>query len=146
MMDANKIIAEWKEDSKINPNELAEESNRIPQLHAKYLDYLSNERREMKKEKQRLKKLQFDKYEYFTGRMSTDKLQERGWKPFPHKVMKNDIDRYMEGDDDVIRQKMRVSELEENVETLESIIDNINRRTFVIGNSIKWMNFTNGVV
>lgn len=144
-MEISDILLQWKEDARLDPNELAMESNKIPQLHAKYLELLSNARQEMKKEKQRLKKLQLDKYEYFSGRMPTEKLNQRNWKPFPHKILKNDIDRYIDGDDDIIKQRMVLSGLEEKVEVLESIIDSVNKRTFVIGNSIKWNQFTNGV-
>lgn len=145
-MNNDVIMEMWRKDSEINPNELGEESNKTPQLHAKYLKILSEERTEYRKEKQRLKKLQLDKYEYYSGRMSTDKLQQRQWKPFPHKILKNDIDKYIEGDDDIISQRMRISFIEEKVEVLESIIDQINKRTFVIKNSIEWLRFTNGTI
>jgi len=145
-MTLSEIHESWKKDAEIDPNELGKESNEIPKLHAKYLKELSNNRFQLRQEKQKLKKLEFDKYEYFSGRMSTDELQRRKWRPFPHKILKNDIDRYMNGDDDILKQRNQVSELEEKVNTLESIIDNINRRSFTIKNAIEFMKFTNGLV
>lgn len=145
-MTLSEIHESWEADAKINPNELAQESNEIPKLHAKYLKELSFARSEYRTEKQRLKKLEFDKYQYFSGRMSTDELTKRKWKPFPHKILKNDIDKHIEGDSDVLAQKLRLGEAEEKVNVLESIIDNVNRRSFTIGNAIKWHQFTNGVI
>lgn len=144
-MEIDEILSQWKEDAQIDSNELGAESNKIPQLHAKYLDIMSHERRKLKHEKQKLKTLEFDKYEFFSGRMPTEKLKEKGWKPFPHKILKNEIDKYIESDKEVVSQKLYISDLQEKVETLESIIDQINKRTFVIKNSIEWLRFTNGI-
>lgn len=136
----------WKSDGKIDGNELAMESNRIPQLHGKYLNFLTDERMVLKRMSYKLKQIELEKDEYYSGRMSTDKMTAKGLRPFPHKIMRSDLDKYIHADKDVIEFKLKMAEKQECVSVLESIIDQINKRTFVIGNAIKWNQFTNGIV
>lgn len=145
-MTPNDIHDLWKVDSHINGVELAEESLKIPQLHGKYLNFLTDSRTTLKRMKFKMKQLLLEKDEFYSGRMSTDKLVAKGLKPFPHKVMKADLEKYVTADKEVIEFQLKMAEKEECVAVLESIIDQINKRTFVIGNAIKWNQFTNGVV
>jgi hypothetical protein len=41
-MDINEIQKMWKEDSKIDPDNLHLESLKIPQLHSKYYEIFNN--------------------------------------------------------------------------------------------------------
>ena len=41
MIDLDTILSEWKEDSQIPKNQLDEASRKTPELHHKYLSYLS---------------------------------------------------------------------------------------------------------
>lgn len=136
----------WKVDGKINGVELADESLKIPQLHGKYLNFLSDNRTTLKRMRLKLKQLLLEKDEYYSGRMATDKLVAKGLKPFPHKVMKGDLEKYVNADKEVIELQLKIADKEEMISVLESIIDQINKRTFVIGNAIKWNQFTNGLV
>lgn len=145
-MKPNEIHELWRKDSEIDQYDLAKESSNIPQLHARYLKLLSEARENYRTEKERLNKLKFAKFEYFSGRMSTDELKRRQWKPFPHKVLKNDIDKYVDADSDIVAQKLKLGEANECVNVLESIVDHINKKTFVIKNMIEWNKFTNGVI
>lgn len=136
----------WKVDGTFNGSELDQESYRIPQLHGKYLNFLSNERQNLKRFKREHTKIEHFKYSYYEGRISSDKLQELGIKPFPHKLLKSDIDRYVKSDDEVQNSKERIDNTIEKIEVLESILDNINKRTFMIRSAIDWQKFTNGVI
>ena len=49
MLDLESILAEWKEDSKIDISTLAECSKNTPELHAKYLEYHAQTRLRLKK-------------------------------------------------------------------------------------------------
>ena len=41
MIELEKVLSEWKEDSQITRENLAEDSRITPALHSKYLEYLS---------------------------------------------------------------------------------------------------------
>lgn len=142
----DKILEEWEKDSPIDSSNLGKESQDIPQLHAKYLKFLTDEKRETYKAKLRLNELKSLKYDYFTGRMSTEKLKELGQRPFPHKVLKGDVDRYMAADKELQKLEQQLEEVQLKVSTLEEILNSINRRSFHINGALEWLKFSNGLV
>lgn len=143
-MDANKYLKLWEQDAPIDETELSKESRNIPQLHAKYLKHYSTERRELFQLQREYKVIKREQYEYYTGRMPTQRLNELGLKPFPHKVLKNDLERYLQSDQRITDAKTKIEEQENTIEVLQSIIDQINKRGFQIKNSLDWLRFTNG--
>ena len=85
-------------DMKIDGTELDIESLKTPQLHNKYLNLYHDERLILKQMKSRIKELVRDKWEFYSGKMSEEKLKRLGWEPFQLKVLKQDLDRYIESD------------------------------------------------
>jgi hypothetical protein len=136
----------WKEDSKIDEVNLGEKSRNIPQLHAKYLKFLSVERITLKKLRYETDKVRQEQLEYYNGRMPSQRMVELGLMPFPHKILKSEINDYLSTDDRVIEMNVKLAEQEEKVEVLSSIIDSINRMGFAIKNTIDWLRFTNGAI
>ena len=90
------------------------------------------------------KMMERDKFEYYTGKMCNEDLQERGWEPLNLKIMKNDVPRYIESDKEIIRHLMKISDYREKVGLLKTIIDSVNSRSFIITNAIKWKKFISG--
>jgi hypothetical protein len=143
-MEIDEIHNLWNVDSKIDDLELDQESLKIPQLHSKYMRIITEENSILSKMMYAHKMLERDKFEYYAGKMCDEDLQERGWEPLNLKIMKNDIPRYIEGDKDIIRGLMKISDYREKVALLKSIIDSINSRSFIITNAIKWKKFISG--
>ena len=143
-MEIDEIHNLWNADSKIDDLELDQESLKIPQLHSKYMRIITEENSILNKMMYAHKMLERDKFEYYAGKMCDEDLQERGWEPLNLKIMKNDIPRYIEGDKDIIRGLMKISDYREKVALLKSIIDSINSRSFIITNAIKWKKFISG--
>jgi hypothetical protein len=143
-MEIDDIHDLWNVDSKIDELELDQESLKIPQLHSKYMRIITEENSILGKMMYAHKMLERDKFEYYTGKMCDEDLKERGWEPLNLKIMKNDVPRYIEGDKDIIRGLMKISDYREKVTLLKSIIDSINSRSFIITNAIKWKKFISG--
>lgn len=143
-MEIDDIHDLWNVDSKIDDLELDQESLKIPQLHSKYMRIITEENSILNKMMYAHKMLERDKFEYYTGKMCDEDLKERGWEPLNLKIMKNDVPRYIEGDKDIIRGLMKISDYREKVALLKSIIDSINSRSFIITNAIKWKKFISG--
>ena len=78
-------------DMKIDGTELDIESLKTPQLHNKYLNLYHDERLILKQMRSRIKELVRDKWEFYSGKMSEEKLERLGWEPFQLKVLKQDI-------------------------------------------------------
>ena len=134
----------WTSDCNIDETELAQESVKIPQLHNKYLIFYSNE-------KLRLKTLRFEhsklvklKKEYYGGKMSQEELEAIDWEPFQHKLLKADVEQYVDADDNVIESKKILALQEEKVDYLEAIVKGLSTRGYLIKNAIDWKRFTEG--
>lgn len=145
-MTLDQIAEEWRKDSSIDTTELGVESLRIPELHSKYLKIFFDERRRLKGYEFQSKDVFLKKYEYFNGRMSREELDENGWEPFVKKLMKNEIDMYLDSDKEIININMRIVNQKEKIDFIEEVLKNINQRNFQIKNAIDWKKFTNGVV
>ena len=131
-------------DLKFNETELDTESLRIPQLHGKYLNMLYDEKLVLRKWRNELSSLLKLKWEYYTGKISEEQLKELGWEPFELRILKQDVDLYIESDPEVIQKKDRVFVQEEKVNYLESIIKMISNRQYHIRDAITWRKFING--
>lgn len=136
----------WAKDSKIEESELGTKSRNIPQLHAKYLKYLSSERSALKKLRYETETIKREMRDFYTGRMPSARMKELNLVPFPHKILKTELDDYISTDDRVIDANIKLAEQEEKVEVLLSILDAINKMGFAIKSSIDWLRFTNGSI
>ena len=132
------------EDIIIDDTELDLESLKTPQLHNKYLVLFTDEKLILTKLNSELKILERNKWLYYTGKMSQEQLEEHDWEPFDLNILKTDIDRFMQADNDIITLSNKVALQKEKVNYLENIIKIINNRQWSIRSTIDWLKFTNG--
>ena len=133
------------EDIIIDDTELDLESLKTPQLHNKYLNLYTDEKLKLSKVQSEVKALIRVKWEYYTGKLDEDQLKELGWEPFQYKILKNDIDKYLESDSDLIELNHRMVFQEEKVKYLDAIVKSFNSRQWNIRNAIEWRKFVSGV-
>ena len=138
------IADEWAKDCKIDETQLARESKRIPELHNKYYTLYYKEVLKVKKLKADFKTLEFDKREYYDGSMAEEDLRDRGWKPYQKKVLRNEVDKYIQADKDIITLSIKIDYHSERAKFLEDIIKTIHSRNFVIKNMIDIIKFQAG--
>ena len=134
----------WSSDCNIDETELSQESVKIPQLHNKYLIIFHDERLRLRTMKFDHSKLLKVKREYFSGRMDETELEAYDWEPFQYKLLKADVQEYIDADDDMIESKKKISLQEEKVDYLESIVKGLSTRGYLIKNAIDWKKFTEG--
>jgi hypothetical protein len=144
-MTLDQIMDAWREDSPVDSTELGIESLKIPELHSKYLKIYFDERRKLKALEFQSKELSLKKYEYYNGKMSQEELDELNWEPFMKRLMKNEVDMYLDSDKEIIQSNVRQTNQKEKIFFLEEVIKNINQRNFQISNAINWKKFTQGV-
>ncbi len=143
-MDTNDIASIWAKDSPIDETNLVGESKRIPELHSKYYNLYYREVLRVKKLKAEYKDLEMDKRNYYDGSMDELTLREKGWKPFQRKVIRNDLDKHIQADADIIKLSLTVDFHTANANYLEDIIKTIHSRNFVIKNMIDILKFQSG--
>ncbi len=143
-MTLEEIQSEWEKDSRIDRTELGEESIKIPALHSKYYRMYSRERLQQARLQETMKLLKKDKWDYYSGNLDMDELKEKGWKPFQLKVLKSDIQMYIDSDKDIVESNLKVAYSKEKVDFLEAIIRTLNLRSYQINNAINWEKFKVG--
>ena len=143
-MKFEEIQTLWTSDCNIDETELAQESVKIPQLHNKYLILYSNEKLRLKTQRFEHSKLVKLKKEYYGGRMSQEELEAVDWEPFQYKLLKADVEQYVDADDNVIESKKILALQEEKVDYLEAIVKGLSTRGYLIKNAIDWKRFTEG--
>ena len=139
--EIQKLVAE---DMPIDDTELDIESMAIPQLHSKYLNIYMDEKLLLQKinsDYYRLKKM---KWEYYTGKLDQDQLDEYGWEPFQLKILKQDIDLYMDSDEDLQKLINKQTYQKEKINYLDAILKSVNNRQWNIKGAIEWRKFING--
>ena len=144
-MNIDKIKEMVEADLKIDGTELGDESTRIPQLHGKYINIYHDESLDLRKLEADYKTLRKQKWEYYNGKMSQEELTNLGWEPFGHRILRQDMDIYMDSDADMVRIVSKIEMQRAKVDYLDSVIKGINNRQWVIRNAIEWRKFMSGV-
>ena len=145
-MTLDQILDDWKKDSAIDSTELGVESIKIPELHSKYMQIYFSERQRLRGYEFQMKEVYLRKYEYYNDRMSQEELEQYSLEPFVKRLMKNEVDHYIDADKDINNVKMKITAQNEKISLLEEIVKNLNQRNFQIRNAIEWAKFTNGTV
>ena len=143
-MKFEEIQYQWTLDCVMDETELSKESIKIPQLHNKYLIFYSNEKLKFKEIKYLFAGLIKRKRDYYSGRMTAKELEMADWEPFQLKLLKADVQEYIDADDNVIESKKLLALQEEKVNYLESIVKGLSTRGYLIKNAIDWKRFTEG--
>ena len=138
------IISLWREDSKLDDTELDLESLKIPNLHAKYLKLLAENKVKLKALRVKQKQLYNTLYNYYKGDMNNkEDLAILKRQPWPKTVLKQDMPMYIDADDDMVKLSAKIGMQEEVVGVCEEILKSINTRGFTIKNAIDWRRLTN---
>lgn len=142
-MDLEQLQTEADKDLKINDLELDIESLKTPQLHNKYLKHYTKFKLLLTRTEDELKIIRRDKWEYYTGKADPQVYQ---LKPFNFKILKTDIDKYIEADEDIQKLTQKVIYLNTVVDFLDRTLRIIINRTYIIKNAIEWKRFTSGAI
>ena len=142
-MDLEKLQEQVDKDLKLNETELDLESLKTPQLHNKYMKHLTTFKLMLSKAESELHTLKRQKWEYYTGKADASVY---ALKPFNLKILKQDVDKYLDSDIDIQRAKHKVDYLQTTTDFLDRTIRQISNRTFTIKNAIEWRKFTSGAI
>jgi len=147
MLDLESILKEWEEDCRIPQHQLDETSRNTPSLHAKYLQYLSLTKLNLKRAENSQKTLLKDKWLYYNGKMDVETLRAKGWEPDPLnglRLLKGEMDYYYESDPEIQRSEEKITYLKTVIDTLVEIVDSLKWRHQTIKNIIEWRKFDAG--
>ena len=141
-MNLEQIQEMWEKDSHIDPDNLHDESLKIPQLHSKYYTLYNTITLLRERAREQYSKVRLERYNYYTGKATAEVYAE---EPFPYKVREKDaIQRHLEADDKMNKVDMKIKYYDTMLKFLEEIIRNISGRTYQIKNAIEWNKFQAG--
>jgi hypothetical protein len=142
MIDLDKIQEMWERDAVIDPDNLHDESLKIPQLHSKYYTLYNTITLLREKARDTYSKVKLERYNYYTGKAPAEVYVE---EPFPYKVREKDaIQRYLEADERLNTIDLKIRYYDVQLKFLEEIIKTVANRTFQIKNAIEWQKFQAG--
>lgn len=142
-MNLDEILESWKKDSEIDITEPSREITNIPKIHSRYLSEMTQHRIASKKANFDYSKVKRKKWEYYTGKMSQEELEAEGWEPFRY-TLKSDITTYLESDKDLIRLLEKKVYHDECVGVCESILKELNNRTWQLREHMTHERFIQG--
>ena len=141
-MNLEQIQEMWEKDSHIDPDNLHDESLKIPQLHSKYYTIYNTITLMREKAREQYSKVRLERYNYYTGKATAEVYAE---EPFPYKVREKDaIQRHLDADDRMNKIDMKIKYYDVMLKFLEEIIRAVSNRTYQIKNAIEWNKFQTG--
>jgi|TARA_B100000073_G_scaffold71787_1_gene53507 hypothetical protein len=141
-MNLDKIQEMWQKDSVIDPDNLHDESLKIPQLHSKYYTLYNTITLLREKARESYNRVRLERHNFYTGKAPADVYVT---EPFPYKVREKDaIQRYLDADEKLNTIDMKIKYYDTELKFLEEIIKTVANRTFQIKNAIEWQKFQAG--
>ena len=141
-MNLEQIQEMGEKDSKIDPDNLHDESLKIPQLHSKYYTLYNTITLLRERAREQYSKVRLERYNYYTGKAPAEVYVE---EPFPYKVREKDaIQRHLEADDKMNKVDMKIKYYDIMLKFLEEVIRAVSNRTYQIKNAIEWNKFQAG--
>ena len=142
-MNLDQIQEMWQKDSVIDPDNLHDESLKIPQLHSKYYTIYNTITLLREKARTQYTKIKLERYNYYTGKAEPEVYEK---DPFPYKVREKDaIQRHLEADERLTTVDLKIRYYDATLKFLEEIIRNVSNRTYQIKNAIEWNRFQAGM-
>ena len=121
----------WSKDCLFDELNLGEESLVVPRLHQKYHIYYNKYKLILEDERQKLKRIRRDRRLFYNG-----KGQDKEGKYFDLKVLKGDINTFLESDEEIQQQTLKICYFETCITYIENILKMINNRGFQVKNAI----------
>lgn len=132
----------WQRDSVIDPDNLHDESLKIPQLHAKYYTIYNTITLLREKARETYSKVRLERYNYYTGKAPAEVYIEN---PFPYKVRdKEALQRHLDADERLNKIDLKIRYYDIMLKFLEEVIKMISNRNYSIKNAIDWNRFQSG--
>lgn len=145
-MNIDELHEVWASDTPIDAANLSHEALKTPNLHSKYLRFLTETKLIHRKIESDLLRMRTKKSRYYRGEMGKDELAENQWQQYQGvKPLKNELENILESDNDVIRIQERLEYYRTFVVSIESIMKELNSRHFAIRAAIDFQKLQNGV-
>jgi len=135
------IMDEAEKYLQIDETNLAKESLETPKMYGKLLRIRTNESMLLQRYRFQLKKLYQDKRDYYLGRADPEVYKA---KPFDLKILKSEVDSYIEADDEIQDLTLKIEVQTEKLNYLDNALKQVANRGFTIRNALDFQKMMNG--
>lgn len=147
-MTLDKIMEMWKADCEIDDLALDDETKKTSKMHQKYLELVNINRLQLSMLDKDLHILKKEKWLYYTGKMTKQDMDKKGWAYDPFnggtKPLKSELEFYYESDEDLIKIKSKIEYQKAISNALEEIMNNLRWRHTNVKNILDWKKFVSG--
>ena len=145
-MNLEDILKDWEDDCQIG-HRLDKASHDTPQLHGKYLNYLTQAKLILKRSEASQATLLKKKFLWYNGKLPKEDIDNLGWSHDPFdglKMMKTDLSYYYESDKELQASEAKIVYYRTMIETLKEMVDMLKWRSNTIKNIIEIRKFEAG--
>jgi hypothetical protein len=143
-MNLEELQHEAREDLAIIDQErLDQESFKNQNIKPKWLEYRTRYDQLLIMRRADHQKLWREKWEYYGGKADAKVYAA---KPFDIKVLKTDLQMYIQSDDDILELQSKISYYESIVKYIDGVIRSIDNRGWDIRNAQDWKKFEAGMI
>ena len=128
-------------DLKIDRFNLIDETSRTPQLFSKYLAIYMDEKLKLRRFKRKYYEMYVDRREFYMGQKSDDIYNNEPWDK---KVLRQDVDIYLDADPKLQDLTDKISFQEAIVDMLERTLKEITGRNYQIKSMVDLIRFESG--
>jgi len=144
MEKLDKILELWSVDSEMDKTQPGNELINISRLHHKYLTILVKHKVASKTAHFKYISMRKTRGEWYMGKLSQDDLELNCWEPSPLKILKTELNTYLDADEILITMLQRKSYHDECVSIVDSIMAQIKNRNWELRSFIDWTKFQSG--
>ena len=145
-MNLEDILKDWEDDCQIG-HRLDKASHDTPQLHGKYLNYLTQAKLILKRAEASQATLLKKKFLWYNGKLPKEDIDNLGWSHDPFdglKMMKTDLSYYYESDKELQASEAKIVYYRTMIDTLKEMVDALKWRHQTIKNIIEVRKFEAG--
>ena len=143
-MDLETLKRTAREDLPVSDLEhIDQESFKNQMIKQKWLDFKADFELLLIKSKTDHQQMYREKWEYYGGKADAKVYAS---KPFDIKVMKTDLQMYIQSDDDILRLQNKMGYYESCVDYCKGVIKSIDNRGWDIRNATDWKKFEAGMI
>jgi Recombination, repair and ssDNA binding protein UvsY len=145
MLTHTELMESWQKDSVIDRTELMNTLYSHPMLHSKYLTHLQTYKVQLRKHVLKYQKGKLLKQRYYNGELTKEELVQHGLSQYLfRKPLKNEMESLLDADTELQLIQEQSLYIESLVQACESILKEINSRTFLYRSIIDYVKFEAG--
>jgi Recombination, repair and ssDNA binding protein UvsY len=144
--DIRDLMSMWTEDSKLDRTDLLAELSRIDSLHAKYLNIHTTHSILWKKAMREYSERKRFWSNYYSGEYNDDKdfLKEHSLEPMHKKVLRSEIQEYLDSNEELNNILMKKMIHEEISSYGAEVVKQVRQRSYEVKSYIDYEKFLNG--